>query len=475
MQRPALTIFGGIAALAVLTFGARAFHLNLPAAGFLDLLVVVAVSTVAGFAEASIISLLAVASLNYFFTPPVFTFRVADPQNWIALGAFEATALLISKLSSRVKSQAKTEARQRLLLERLFELSRRILSLDLRQAPGPQVVALIREIFKVEAAVIFDAAPARLDATKSCPDDLRELGRNAYLTYVTEHDGASGTWQRALRRGPTHIGAIVLKGGELDRVTVDAIASLTAITLERARSFDAESRAEAVRHSEELRAAVLDGLAHAFKTPLTVIRAASSGLLETGRLADGDTETVALIEQETERLNQLTTRLLQMARIGEAHLHRERISISTLIEAVLAHYREQLRGHAVRVLIQPPDLSAAVDRELVVTGLGQLIDNAAKYSNPGSPIAVSAEGHAGDLVISVHNEGPAISAADRDRIFERFYRADDARSRASGTGLGLSIAKQTAEAHGGRVSVVSEEGEGTTFRFVVPQRIEGKP
>jgi two-component system sensor histidine kinase KdpD len=111
------------------------------------------------------------------------------------------------------------------------------------------------------------------------------------------------------------------------------------------------------------------------------------------------------------------------------------------------------------------------DRKILVAALEQFVDNASRYSTPGSPIAISAEENLGEIVIAIHNEGPPIRPADRERIFERFYRAEESRHRAPGTGLGLSIARKAAEAHGGRTWVVSEEPAGTTFFFALPRGI----
>ena len=162
----------GMAAVALVTFLAFRLHLNLSTSGFLYLVTVVSIAVIWGFWEASVTSLIAVTCLNYFFVPPVLTWVVADPQNWVALATFEITALTVSRLSTRVKSQAKAEARQRAQVEKLYELSRRILFLDRRQNIGPQIVALIQEIFQTESAALFDARPAHLDAIGSGAGDL---------------------------------------------------------------------------------------------------------------------------------------------------------------------------------------------------------------------------------------------------------------------------------------------------------------
>lgn len=458
-------------AVALVTLVGFRLHLNLSASGSLYLLIVVMVSMIWGFGEATVTSLIAFNCLNYFFVPPFLTWRIADPQNWVALAAFEITALTVSRLSGRERDRARAESRQRIELEKLYELSRRILLLDRSQTIGPQIVPLIQEIFQAESVALFDATLPRLDATGPQADHLESLARAAYFQDKVLDDAGAQTWAHVLRLGSTPVGAIALRGQEVHGFTIVPIASLTAIALERARSFEKESRAEAAHQTEQLRTAVLDALAHAFKTPLTVIRTASSGLLAAGRLSRNDNELAVLIDEQADRLNRLATDLLQMARMdaAEVKLRPERVSVLTLIEEVLARHRDQLRGRPITVSDSASELEVFVDRELMERALEQFIDNALKYSTPGSPISITAEDNLGETVIAVHNEGPPISRVDRERIFERFYRAEESRHRSPGTGLGLSIAKKAAEAHGGRTSVVSEEQSGTTFFLALPR------
>jgi two-component system sensor histidine kinase KdpD len=160
-----------------------------------------------------------------------------------------------------------------------------------------------------------------------------------------------------------------------------------------------------------------------------------------------------------------------MARIdaAEVRLKRERVSVLTLIEDVLARYREELRGRRVVVSDSAAQLDVYGDRKMLATALEQFIDNASRYSTPGSPISVTTAENLGEIIIAIHNEGPPIRPADQERIFERFYRAEESRYRSPGTGLGLSIAKKAAEAHDGRAWVVSDEPNGTTFFFALPR------
>jgi two-component system sensor histidine kinase KdpD len=280
-------------------------------------------------------------------------------------------------------------------------------------------------------------------------------------------------WSRVLRLGHKGTGAIALRADHLSPIVADAIASIAAIALERSRSLEKETRAEAARQSEQLRTAVLDALAHAFKTPLTTILAASSGLLEAGTLNAQEAELVTLIDDQSVVLNDLTTRLLQTARLegAEIHLRREECSLGELIDEVVEPFRAQFGTRPARILVPDREVPISGDSHLIITALRQLVDNAIKYSDPGTAITISAAGSGepddGEILISVHNDGPAIRPEDRERIFDRFYRSPGTEHRAAGTGLGLSITKKIAEAHQGRVWTASGE-KGATFFFALP-------
>jgi two-component system, OmpR family, sensor histidine kinase KdpD len=463
---------GSVIVLLAAYLGFR-LHVNFATTGFLDLLIVVFVAMMAGFWEATVTSLVALVCLNYFFVPPVYTLYVADPQNWVALITFESTALLVSRLSIQLEKQARTAISERRGMEKLYELSRRTLLMNPQQQPGAQIVAQIRDVAQVDAVALFDGARARVDAAGEASQELEALAKDTYLQDRNEDHPDRMTWQRVLRPGTNSIGAIVLCGNNLNPLLADSIASLTAIALERARSFEKQSHAEAARQSEQLRTAVLDALAHAFKTPLTAIRTASSGLLEAGRLDPAQEDLVTLIDEESDKLNALSTRLLQTAKLeaSETKLRKEAVLIPQLIDDILAEHSDQLDGHPTEVVITNQRCATFGDRELLGTAIMQFIDNAAKYSPPGSPIAIAVDDGEGEILISVHNEGSEVRPEDRERIFERFYRSPGSNHRASGTGLGLSITKEAAEAHRGRAWVNSEKGKGTTFFLSLP-RIE---
>lgn len=463
------SLAGSAAVLLVVYVGIR-LHVNFSTTGFLDLLIVVLVATISGFWEATVTSLVALTCLNYFFVPPVYTFYVADPQNWIALITFELAALLVSRLSIQLEEQARTAILERRGMEKLYELSRRTLLMNPQQLPGTQIVAQIRDVIQVDALALFDGARVRADATGDCSAEMEAMARDTYLRDRNEDHPDLMTWQRVLRLGTSSIGAIVLRGNNLNPLLADSVASLAAIALERARSFEKQSHAEAARQSEQLRTAVLDALAHAFKTPLTAIRTASSGLLEAGHLDPSQESLITLIDEESDKLNTLSTRLLQTAKLeaAETKLRKEPVVIPQLIEEILAEHADELGDHPTQVSVTNRRCVTYGDRELIGTAILQFIDNAAKYSTPGSPIDIAVDDREGEILISVHNEGSEVLPEDRERIFERFYRSPGSNHRASGTGLGLSVAKQAAQAHRGRAWVNSENGKGTTFFLSLP-------
>jgi two-component system, OmpR family, sensor histidine kinase KdpD len=462
--------------IALLTFAGYFLHFNPAPVGFLFLLVVVSVAILWGFWQASVVSVVACACLDYFFYPPLLQFTVADPQDWVALSAFEISALLVSRLSSREQSNSREVMLQKKAMEQLYELSRSTLLINMHRPPGPQLTQLIQRIFSVEAVAIFDANSGRCDVAGVWPEDGRELAKECYLLQADDDDALMYTSRRLLRVAADSIGAIAIRG-ELGPLEADALASLTAVALDRCVVFEKESQVEAAHQSERLRAAVLDSLAHAVKTPLTAIHTASDGLSAVGELNPPQQQLLGLIEDETRQLSLLCTRLLQTAKLEaeDLSLARDVVAVQDLVTAALKEQKGRMTGHAVEVSVADPLLRVRGDRDLLSMALVQYLDNAAKYSFSGAAVKITARASYSEVLISVHNRGPAIPIGDRERIFQRFYRSDGTRQMAAGTGIGLSTVKMAAEAHRGHVWVISDPNEGTTFFLSLPQYLGGEP
>src|SRR5215472_6704072 len=275
----------GIAAVFFLTFVTFFLRINLASVGFLYLLLVVILAMTLGFGPATASSLVAVTCLNYYFVPPVLTWRVDDPANWVALFAFEATALIVSRLSTKAQQHAKEAHQQSTDRKRLYDLSRGILLMDRRRPACEQLMTLICDLLPVESAGLFDAHEAKFHGFGPDREGMQAAAKSTYFQDRGVDDPDRGVWQRVLRLDSRSIGGIALGSQELNNEVIDAISSLAVIAIDRSRSLERATRAEAARDSEQLRTAVLDALAHAFKTPLTVIRTASSGLLTAGNLS----------------------------------------------------------------------------------------------------------------------------------------------------------------------------------------------
>jgi two-component system sensor histidine kinase KdpD len=283
----------------------------------------------------------------------------------------------------------------------------------------------------------------------------------------------TGISRRVLRIGNLPIGSLVLKGTTTP-LTNDAIASLIAVTFDRYRAFLNESHVEAERQAEQLRTTVLDSLAHAYKTPLTAIRAASTGLEEMGSLTMAQRELVALIDEQSGLLNELTTRLLKTARLDaeEVGLNLVEVDLMALVEEVVESAKQRQPEMQVAVKFSNDQVTVRCDRQLVASILTQYVENAGKYANMASPITVGVEQTLTETILSVHSYGPVIPISERERIFDRFFRSSASSHLAPGTGIGLSVAKRAALLHNGHVWVTSDAEEGTAFYASIPTREE---
>ena len=297
------------AGIPILTYLGFALHLNLTTISLLYLLAVIAAALYLGFWRASLISLLAAVCLDYFFTEPIFHFYITDPKDWLALGVFQVSAIVICRLSAKELRSSADAARNRAGMKQLYELSRNSLLMDLSQAPGPQLVVLIQRIFNAHAVALFDLNLGRQDRAGEWLEGEQDVAKECYLSGIAIDDSPAGTWRRLLLAGSDRVGALVFRG-QLTPPVADALATLAAMAIDRHQSFEKEARAENASKSEQLRAAVLDALAHEVKTPLTVVQTASSGLLELGPLTASQRDLVVLINDEAIRLNDLCTRLL---------------------------------------------------------------------------------------------------------------------------------------------------------------------
>jgi len=463
----------GVTAVVLVGAAAHLFQWLLPVVILLFLLIVVPTALWCGFWQAVVVSLSALLVQSYFTTRQHDFNSAATPVNSVTLLAFVITALVVSRLSARITEHARQAESWGRQMHDLYEFTRRTLQMNLHIEPGEQIAELVHEVFALEGVVVFDADLHEVYQAGYWSDDPQELAQNVYYFESSDDDPKTGIGRRVVRLGTVPIGSLVVRG-DTSPLTNNAIASLIAITFDRYRAFANESRIETERRTEQLRATVLDSLAHAYKTPLTAIRAASTGLSEMGHLSPGQAELVALIDEQASVLNELTTRLLTTSRLdaGEVAIRVEPVGVASLIEEIVSSLSERLASMKVRVDLPDENLTLNCDRQLMVMLLTQYIDNACKYSIYGTTITVRAVQAKAEVIFSVHSFGPVIPIADRERIFDRYFRSSTASNRAAGTGIGLAVAKRAAVIHGGYVWVTSDQDEGTTFFAAIPAPVQ---
>lgn len=479
LSRPARFLIAAAIVILLVPLYRLVVHVNPTTVALSFLLAILVVSATWGLRYAVFMAVLATAVFNFYFLPPVGTFTIADPQNWIALGAFLVTAIIASQLAERARRQAAEANRRRREVERLYSFSQKLLIADNVVELLNALPAYVVESFAVDEAAIF--VTGRDNVYRSRPD-IRAL-QVEQLKAVTARgdpvvDPEHRLWLMPLRLGVRTVGAIGIAGGLLSRETREAISSLAAIAIERASAVEKLSQAEAARESENLRSALLDSVTHEFRTPLTSIKAAATSLLSDRNLSpEQNRDLLAVIDEETDRLNHLVEEAAEMARLdaGQVELRAQEASIEIPISAALEESRQVLAGHPVEVVVAPQLPLLRMDVERIKAVLQQLLENAGKYSPPGSPVRITAEGKDGAIAVSVSDRGPGIDSFEQSLIFDKFYRGRGHRSTIQGTGMGLAIAKAIVEAHGGTINVTSQLGQGSVFSFALPVRAATHP
>jgi len=306
--------FSGQLVFGLVTAICYALRLDLTVTGFLYLIVVVLQSLIGDFVSSAVVSIIADLCLNFFFAPPLFSFRVSDSSDFWALIAFLITGLVITRLTTKVRREMQVSERHRSEMKLLYELSQRLFALDPREEMLPRSVALFRTVFGLRAACLYDGMNADLHSDGHSQAGLADRTRAVYISRQDSDDAVAGVFIRTLRISGNTMGAIGFEGLRDAELTAGPLAELAAATLERARVFRDASHADAAAQAEVFRGAILDALAHEFKTPLATIVTAAGGLRETGGLRPEQLELAEIAETEASRLGLLTSRLLRIAR-----------------------------------------------------------------------------------------------------------------------------------------------------------------
>ena len=473
-MRPLLRSIAVLSAVASLTaINFRLLDVNSATAAFTFLLLILILATRVGLRESLVASVAAVLAYNFFFLPPIGALTIADPQNWVALFTFLATAIIGSHLSSRARQKAEEAGSRQQELQRMYDFSRALMLGDTDRSLPKHATQQISELFELEDVRFYscetDSVYNTTEAESSLTDSLlREAARSAKTW--THADGSALVVP--IQLGGHRFGSLGIAGAaRFSEVALQAVAQLIAIAMERARDQETANRLEATRQNEQLKSTLLDALAHEFKTPLTSVKVATTTLLSRPH-NETEREFLTIIDEETDRMTSLVSDAIELARIGSGPvtLHKESFTAGEIIHSALSQFRLLLEGRTLRVKIDGNLPPLCVDRKLTELALRQILNNALKYSPAGSPIQVSAELHAKgrSVLIQAANEGPGIPKTEQPFLFEKFYRGNQVRTRTAGTGMGLNISRAIIQAHGGHIWVQSETGQGAQFCFTLP-------
>ncbi len=484
--RDAAALLGSLLAIVALVVAFRALRDVSPTTVALALLLVVLGSaTMARLRVAIVVAVAATVPLNFFFLPPVGTFTIADPQNWVALAVFLIVAVVGSNLSAAAQSRARDAISRRNEVSRLFDLTRDVL-LTTETSGALDALALhVARRFELSSVAIClpsnsgwqvhqggrEEVTIGVDVLNTAIASARgtlefDASRRAYGGHM-QVGADNGLAIVPLRHGPRAIG-LLAASSTLDIGALDAIAGVVAIAIERAEFMLERETAALARQKADLATTLLASLSHDLRTPLTAIRVAVENL--GGDLAaDERTGQSSLAIMELDRLTRLLQDLLDMARIDAASIlvDRQWVAAADVVDAAVAHVRHALLGHPLRVDADS-ELAVEIDPRLVSVALSHLLENASLYSPRDKEILVHARVEPDGLHISVTDNGPGLDPNELDHLFERFYRGRTGRESSFGTGMGLSITRGLLAAAGGRVWAENVADAGARFTIVVP-------
>ncbi len=401
------------------------------------------------------------------------TFVISDPQDWVAFFAFLVTAITASQLSARARRRAAEAAARQQETNRLYEFGRAMLMNDNFVATVERSVYAVARIFDLTSAAIYERASGQTWSTGPDFGDGSEALRALTESKEPQFGDRGPLSIVPVQLGGQSIGNLGLSGARMSPEVCNAIANLVALGWERSRAIESAGRAEAARRGEALKSFLLDGLAHDLKTPLTAIKTCVTGLLSAyPKTEDRKRELLEIVDEETDHLHRTISEAIQMTRIdsGKLSLERSLRSFDELMEDLLAKRQPDPARFFAHSDSTVPLL--LVDAALIKQALRQVLDNAVQYTPHGSRVDISAVTHKDHVEIRIADSGPGVSAEERERIFEKFYRGGQGGRYAQGTGMGLSIAKGIVEAHGGKMWVSNRPEGGAVFSLTVPLALD---
>jgi two-component system sensor histidine kinase KdpD len=463
----------GVTLAAIVAFYSRVFHANQTTVALTFLLLILFLAANWGLRYAVVTSIAATLCYNFFFLPPINTFTVSDPENLVALLVFVITAIFASRSSDRIREESREARNRQSELEVLYRLSRALLQTDELVQLTNSIPVSVSLATGARAVLFYLLDGDRI--YRSGVEWPTQLG-TAELKEISHAPGPTSSMGEAeaiipLRTGVKPRGVLIVRGAQLSLQTLDALGGLVSVSLDRAQAIEEVTRAEAGKESERLRGLMLDSITHELRTPLTSIKGSVSTLLSLeGKLPpEATTELLTVIDEESDRLNRLVSQAVEMAQLDtqEVRMSISPQSVSSLIDDAISSANPLPGDHEVSVRLPAGLPKVEADTVWIQKLIGNLLENAAKYSAAGEPIFVTAERRGMVVAISIADRGFGIDPMEQNLIFDKFYRARNRSQGTSGTGMGLAICRAIVETHGGTIAVTSQMGHGSVFTFTL--------
>ena len=450
------------------------------------LLAVVVVSSRFPQRAALLASLLSIAFFDFWFVRPYNTFAVSDVRYVLTFGVMFLIGVVMSRLTTRIREQAEAAREREERTAALYAISREL-----------AVARKADDIIRIGARHLSETFGAQVRVLEPNPDGRIDL-HPAFAGALDEKELTIAQWvfdrgQLAgagtailppaawlylpLLASDRAVGVVAVRPDNptllrdpVRRQLLDTFAGQIAASLDRVRLASASQRAHLETEAERLRTALLSSLSHDLRTPLASIEGAASSLLDGGSLStETRRELAETIVGESRRMTRLVANLLNMVRLetGALQVQKEWQPLEEVVGVALIRLDERLAGRLVQTSLPPELPLVPIDGLLIEQVLINLIENALKYTPPGSPIEISATANARAVVVEVADRGPGLPSGEEGRVFDKFYRSRD-EGRGVGAGLGLTICRGIITAHGGRIWAENRPGGGATFRFTLP-------
>jgi len=484
-------LLGGIVIPLSLTLLDWPFRENLTSSNILMfyLLGVFFVAIRFGFWPSVLASLTNAAAFAYFFAPPIFSFAITEPENLVGLAVTMVVGTVTSKLAENVRRQALVAEHRERRASSLYRLSKALAEAHLETEIIEIGVRHIHAEFGGRNTFLFPDRNGKLRYPDAAPLDisLRAADLNVARRIFEQGQTANGSADTPsgktvlflpLNGSTGTLGVLALAPADFrqtslpeQRQLLDTYVNQIVHTLERANASEQAKQATLRMQAETLRNSLLSSISHDLRNPLaTIIGAACTLEMDEERLDEGSRrKLLAVISEESQRMSDLTIKILEMARLeaGEVVLNRQWYAPEEIIGGALRRLDKKLAGRQINIQMANNLALIHIDAVLLQQVMVNLLDNADKYSPAGLPIDISVQTTPPGLSITVADRGPGIPEGLLHKVFDKFFRVN-AESAQSGVGLGLSICRAIIEAHGGDIQAINRSGGGALLQLHLP-------